>query len=193
MLLRGQLHIHTTYSDGRLTPQQAANRYAELGFDFIAFTDHDHLLKPSYRRAIEDVRSGMIVFFGIELTVGTTLGYVHVSRIESPAYTLHTFNHPGDYDITLKQTIACIEHVAQIYDLDAVEVTHHGFYTPEFDTDEIHYPKIASDDSHTTLGCGRAWIELESRRERNAIMSAIRAGDYTNCYAKGQAKAMVIA
>ncbi len=45
MLLKGSLHIHTTCSDGEMTPQEVANAYAERGFDFIAFTDHDYLLK----------------------------------------------------------------------------------------------------------------------------------------------------
>ena len=37
MLLKGALHVHTTCSDGELTPQEAANAYEERGFDFIAF------------------------------------------------------------------------------------------------------------------------------------------------------------
>ena len=45
MLLKGCLHTHTTASDGNLTPQQTADAYADLGYDFIAFTDHDYLLK----------------------------------------------------------------------------------------------------------------------------------------------------
>jgi hypothetical protein len=195
MYLKGQLHIHTTYSDGRLTPQQAADLYKRQGYDFIAITDHDHLLKPSYRRAVEEIMTDLIVFFGIELTVGTKLGYVHVSRIEGENEVLHTFNHPGDYGFTLKQTINCINDVAEQIHIDAVEVTHHGFYTPEFDIEEIAFPKVASDDSHTRLGCGRAWIELDSARDRDSILKAIKLGDFMNGYARGhsRAAAMVLA
>jgi hypothetical protein len=195
MYLKGQLHIHTTYSDGRLTPQQAADLYTRQGYDFIAITDHDHLLKPSYRQAVEEIKTDLIVFFGIELTVGTKLGYVHVSRIEGDEEVLHTFNHPGDYGFTLKQTIHCIDDVAEQIHIDAVEVTHHGFYTPEYDIEEIAYPKVASDDSHTKLGCGRAWIELESPRDRDSILQAIKLGDFMNGYARGhsRAAAMVLA
>ena len=195
MYLKGQLHIHTTYSDGRLTPQQAADLYKKQGFDFIAITDHDHLLKPSYRRAVEEIKTDLLVFFGIELTVGTKLGYIHVSRIEGNKEVLHTFNHPGDYGFTLKQTINCINDVAEQINIDAVEVTHHGFYTPEYDIEEIAYPKVASDDSHTQLGCGRAWIELDSRREKDSILRAIKLGDSMNGYARGHSRsaAMVLA
>jgi hypothetical protein len=195
MYLKGQLHIHTTYSDGRLTPQEAADAYKRQGYDFIAFTDHDHLLTPSYRRAVEEVKTDLLVFFGIELTVGTKLGYVHVSRIEGEKEILHTFNHPGDYGFTLKQTIGCINDVAKTIHIDAVEVTHHGFYTPEYDIDAIAYPKVASDDSHTSLGCGRAWIELHSGRDKDSILKAIKLGDFLNGYARGQSRtaAMVLA
>ena len=37
---RGNLHCHTTRSDGRLSPQEAAAVYQEQGYDFLAVTDH---------------------------------------------------------------------------------------------------------------------------------------------------------
>ena len=193
MHLKGQLHIHTTYSDGKLTPQQAADVYASMGFDFIVFTDHDHLLKSNYREAIEEIRTDLLVFFGIELTVSTKLGYIHVNRIEGDHEVLHTFNHPGDYDFTIKQTIQCIDDVARDIQIDAVEITHNGFYTPEYDIEDIAYPKVASDDSHTRLGCGRAWIELDCARNRDSILRAIKEGNHSNCYTRGQAKAAAMA
>jgi len=52
VLLEGQLHIHTNCSDGDLDVQQVAEVYTGLGFDFIAITDHDHLLKTNYRKVI---------------------------------------------------------------------------------------------------------------------------------------------
>ncbi len=37
---KGNLHTHTTNSDGRLTPQQAVDLYVSAGYDFLALTDH---------------------------------------------------------------------------------------------------------------------------------------------------------
>ena len=37
---KGNVHMHTTYSDGGLTPRQAAEFYAGRGYDFMAITDH---------------------------------------------------------------------------------------------------------------------------------------------------------
>ncbi len=186
MHLKGQLHIHTTYSDGEMTPQQVADLYSRLGYDFIAITDHDHLLKPSYRQAIEEIKTDMIVFYGIELTVFTSFGYVHVNRIEGDKEVLHVFNHPQDYDLNIRQTMECIKAVCKEYPIDVVEVTDHGFHTPQFDIPEIDYPKLASDDAHTRNACGRAWIEMECRKEKDEIIRAIKKGNFWNCYAKAQ-------
>ena len=112
MLLKGGLHIHTTCSDGKLTPQEAADAYRDRGFDFIAFTDHDHLLKPNYREIYDQVKSDLIIFHGIELTVFAK-GYVHVNKIEGDRETLHIFNHLGEYDFTIEQIIDRTKTVAE--------------------------------------------------------------------------------
>ena len=38
--LRGNIHGHSTRSDGRLPPQEACARYREAGYDFVCLTDH---------------------------------------------------------------------------------------------------------------------------------------------------------
>ncbi len=37
---KGNLHTHTTLSDGRLTPEEAIEMYRGAGYDFISITDH---------------------------------------------------------------------------------------------------------------------------------------------------------
>lgn len=37
---RGNLHCHTTESDGKVTPEEACRRYQEAGYDFLVVTDH---------------------------------------------------------------------------------------------------------------------------------------------------------
>ena len=60
-----------------------------------------------------------------------------------------------------------------------------GFYTHEFDIPEIDCPKIASDDSHALKGCGRAWIELDCEKDKDAILKAIKRGEFRNGYSGG--------
>ncbi|HVU14003.1 MAG TPA: hypothetical protein VHD90_22145, partial [Phototrophicaceae bacterium] len=37
---RGNLHTHSTRSDGRLSPELVCRFYREAGYDFLAITDH---------------------------------------------------------------------------------------------------------------------------------------------------------
>lgn len=38
--LKGNLHAHTTISDGRVSASESIRRYREAGYDFLAITDH---------------------------------------------------------------------------------------------------------------------------------------------------------
>lgn len=42
------LHCHSTYSDGKLTPEQLKEHYKKNGYSAIAFTDHDILIAHDY-------------------------------------------------------------------------------------------------------------------------------------------------
>lgn len=181
MLLKGCLHTHTTYSDGQLSPQEVAEAYESKGYDFIAFTDHDYLLKQNYREIYGQVKTDMLVFYGIELTIFVN-GYLHVAKIEGDRKTLHIFCHIGEYDFTPKQLSVRLAKLEKLYPLDAVEITKKGFRDSSFESLDIAYPKMASDDSHTRIGIGRAWIELDAERSKDSIIQAIKEGEFWNCY-----------
>jgi 3',5'-nucleoside bisphosphate phosphatase len=64
-VLRGDFHIHTIRSDGKLTPQDRVRESWEFGFDVIAITDHRNFV--AYEEALpvaEDL--GMILIRGME-------------------------------------------------------------------------------------------------------------------------------
>ena len=65
---KGNLHMHTTLSDGKITPGEACDIYREKGYDFIAITDHR---KPS--RAGE--HKGMVLIPGAEWDYGNGREY----------------------------------------------------------------------------------------------------------------------
>ena len=44
---KGNLHTHTTTSDGRLSPEEAVRWYEQNGYDFVALTDHDVFCDPA--------------------------------------------------------------------------------------------------------------------------------------------------
>lgn len=64
-VLRGDFHIHTTHSDGKLAPVERVVESWAAGYDVIAITDHGNF------RAYEEVRNhadalGLILFRGME-------------------------------------------------------------------------------------------------------------------------------
>jgi hypothetical protein len=83
----------------------------------------------------------------------------------------------------MNKAIERILAVADRLPIDAVEVTTKGFRTPEFEIDEIPFPKVATDDSHTLQGCGRAWVEMDCARDKDSIIRAVRNNAFWNCYA----------
>lgn len=181
MHLKGALHTHTTCSDGELSIEEVVRIYSGLGFDFIALTDHDYLMRPDCYQDIHYLQTDMIIFTGVELTIFEK-GYVHVNRIDGEKMSLHIFNHPSELDLPMEKVIDRITSVAKKTPLDAVEITSKGFRATEYETDEIPYPKVATDDSHTRLGCGRAWIEMDCMRDKDKIIEAVRNGDFWNCF-----------
>ncbi len=183
MLLKGGLHTHTDCSDGDLSVLETVEVYSDLGYDFIALTDHDYLLSGDCYDCIMEIKTDLIIFTGEELTVFEK-GNIHVSRIFGDHEVLHIFNHPSELFLPVEKVIERIRAVAEHYPLDAVEITSFGFSTPEYDIPEIPYPKVATDDSHTRLGCGRAWIELECMRDKDSIIHAVRNGDFRNGFAE---------
>ncbi len=70
---RGNLHTHSTRSDGRLTPQEACAFYRERGYHFLALTDH---FMEQYGYPITDTvayrTEGFTTLPGAELHAGQT-------------------------------------------------------------------------------------------------------------------------
>ncbi|HOK81047.1 MAG TPA: CehA/McbA family metallohydrolase [bacterium] len=66
--LKGNFHIHTTRSDGTLGPQDTINQYAELGHDFLSFSDHDNIMTDNEYKLLDS--RNMILISGIEISAG---------------------------------------------------------------------------------------------------------------------------
>ncbi len=45
---RGNMHCHSTLSDGRFTPEELKDIYKSRGYSFLAITDHEHINNNSY-------------------------------------------------------------------------------------------------------------------------------------------------
>ena len=76
--LRGDLHCHTTTSDGKQTAEEMALGAHERGMEFLAITDHsathgfgDHVTEDHLRARIEEIRALNERLDGFELLIGT--------------------------------------------------------------------------------------------------------------------------
>jgi hypothetical protein len=176
--LRGNLHAHTVFSDGVKSPADLIAEYEALGYDFLAITDHEDLIDDSYWRALGKLSSRLLLFQGVEISYQPFAQ--HVGRVIGDRETLYVLNHPARYRLSVAQTIERTRILRRDgLAIDAVEVTDTGRYRPLYHSDEIPLTKIATDDAHKPLHFGRAWIEVEAPRDRDAIIRAIRAGDFT--------------
>lgn len=84
---RGNLHAHSTRSDGRLSPEQICALYREAGYDFLALTDH---FMERYDYPVTDTSGyrtpDFTTIFGAELHTGhTELGHLwHILAVGLP-------------------------------------------------------------------------------------------------------------
>jgi hypothetical protein len=156
---------------------EAVSRYRDLRYDFVAVTDHEPGIKPAYWSAIPKSTPSFIVFAGLELSY-PYLGGQHIGLVNGDNEKLYTFNHPNVFGLTVPDVKAAVAQVASRIEIHAVETTHHGRYLPEYDVADLPLVKVATDDAHGPEEFGRAWIEVNARRDKDAILRAIKAGDF---------------
>ena len=71
---RGNLHTHTTNSDGDSDPDVVVAWYRDAGYDFLVITDHDFITLPSDYASIA---GRMLLVTGEEVTAGS----IHVNGL----------------------------------------------------------------------------------------------------------------
>jgi hypothetical protein len=176
-LLKGNLHAHTTFSDGRRPVDEVVARYRELGYDFLAITDHEDRIRDDYWFNLPSGDDRMLVLAGIELDYRPLSQ--HVGKVLGDRETLYVLNHPARYGLNVEQILYRIDVItAAGLPIHAVEITDTGAYQAGHDVERIRVPKIATDDSHLDDEFGRAWVEVDAARSPDAIIRAIKAGDF---------------
>jgi hypothetical protein len=71
---RGNLHTHTSESDGDSTPAEVVRWYADHGYDFLVITDHDKITR------VQDT-AGLVLIPGEEVTDRLPKKPLHVNAI----------------------------------------------------------------------------------------------------------------
>lgn len=197
------LHIHTTLSDGHVTPEEAAKIYKEAGFDAIALTDH-------WKYHGEDEISGLKIFSGCEYNVGrsdTSVDVMHIVGVgmeSDPELVRDTVSRQEIIDHILAEGgLAILAHPAwslntpeeamELTGFDAVEIyntvsnvnqssrPYSGYFVDLLANKGVVYPLIATDDTHYYQGEDetKSYIMVMANSlEKDDIIKAIRDGAF---------------
>lgn len=124
--MKGDLHVHTTLSDGSLGMEEVISQAKRLGLDFISITDHDTMSSISRARILGE-RYGIQTIAGVEITCwDKTRGRkVHIlcyapqkpDRLEGICRKCN--------DIRQSCSKATIENVMKLYPITSDDITKH--------------------------------------------------------------------
>lgn len=204
--MRLGLHQHTTLSDGKCTPEEAARRYRSAGYDAIAITDH-------WVYGTEQTISGLPILSGCEYHVGSHDGASGVYHIVclcaeqepqiiqgmTPQQIIDSIHAAGGLAVLAHPawSLNTPQRIKELRGIDAIEiyntVSERG-YSRRADSSLILdmlaaegfcYPMLASDDAHYYDASGNfadachAFIMAECDCADSAeIKSAIREGRF---------------
>jgi predicted metal-dependent phosphoesterase TrpH len=195
---KGGLHIHTTESDGKITPERAIAWYKNQGYDFLAITDHDHITSTgAYRDA------NFCTIPGTEISTfrdGSEFHIVGLGLCQLPSMDnkdpqniidemrksggLCFLAHPFWSDLSFQEVLSlkgifgmeifnsvCWVEIQKGHSLAHWDwVLHRG----------SHLWGLATDDSHWEYpGSGQAWVMVKSERlDQDSILEALEKGSF---------------
>src|SRR3954467_4517260 len=76
---KGNIHTHTTLSDGGSSPEQTIAWYRSHGYQFLALTDHNQLSRPAHYPSLQE--PGFVLISGEEITMTGRGRQVHVNGL----------------------------------------------------------------------------------------------------------------
>ncbi len=194
---KGNLHTHTTGSDGALPPEEVARLYARKGYDFLALTDHGVVSEVSP----DGAGSRPLLIPGFEfghgqehhmLCLGVTQSYggscQQVLDVTHALGGVGIVCHPNwlREDYWSPDALRALHHYAGLEVFNFVITRHPGRTTATDDWDLLLSTGClvwgyANDDAHSPDDIGRAWnMVLSPSLSAEALLFHLQRG---HCYA----------
>ena len=205
---RGNLHTHSTRSDGMLAPEAVAAHYRDAGYDFLALTDH---FLPRYGFPIVDTRpfrtNRFTTILGAEvhapanshgepwhiLTVGLPEDFAPTGEKETGAELAQravdagafvAIAHPQWSGLGIADGRAMpMAHAVEVYNHGCALESGRGDGAALLDqllNEGRDMLAIATDDAHFRFNdaCG-GWVMVKAEaNEPEALLQALKAGDF---------------
>jgi predicted metal-dependent phosphoesterase TrpH len=206
--LRGNLHCHSSLSDGDPTPQRACEFYREAGYDFISITDHfmERFGFPlvdtsSFRRddfttligaelhapAIGNGETWHLVANGLPpdfKASDPTETAADLAQRALDAGAFVSIAHPAWYGLTLEDALSLpAVHSVEVFNSICDWETGRGdggYLIDQLLNSGRRTGVIATDDAHRYQGevC-RGWVMVKAEENTpGAILSALKTGAY---------------
>ena len=194
------LHIHTTLSDGRVTPDDAARIYKEAGFDAIAITDH-------WKYGGEQELSGLKILSGCEYNMGasdTSVDVMHIVGVgmkyapnikkeDKRQYVIDEINKAGGiailahpaWSLNTPEEALCLKgfSAVEIYnsvsDVNQSSRPYSGYFVDLIANKGMFLNIAATDDAHYYNGSDQTKSYIMVKADSiDDIFEAIKNGDY---------------
>ncbi len=205
---RGNLHTHSTLSDGALPVEEVVRRYQTAGYDFVAMTEH---FIPHFNWPVADTRhlrgTGFTTLIGAELhapvtsagelwhivAVGLPLDFAPVAEGETGPQLARRATNAGAFVAIAHPSWSryTVEDGRALSFAHAVEIYNHGcaiendlgegFYLLDQMLNEGHrLIAIATDDAHfKTPDHFGGWVHVKAESlEPEALLTALKAGHH---------------
>lgn len=205
--LKGNLHSHTTISDGDYAPAEMVDDYIDHGYDFISMTDHNVFVPHP-----ELERNGLLLLTGVEHdlayskvkcthVVGTGKAGQTETGYECRKYTPDELSDQQMIDMMVSdgQFVAIAhpiwsrmepEEILKLDNFHAIEVLNNGCeMLCHAGHGEVYWDMLlrrgkkifgtATDDTHKKYDAFGGWVQVKAReKSHEAIMDALFSGQF---------------
>lgn len=205
---KGNLHTHSTLSDGQLEPAEVCHRYRDAGYDFICLSDH---FLPVYDFPVADTRifrtNGFTTILGAEVHVpnthlgekwhllanGLPLDFAPTRPGETPAELARrcaaagafvTIVHPEWYSLSVEDAMTIdAAHAVEVYNHTSALRTSRGGGSGLLDqllAQGRRLNALATDDAHFLVNDAfGGWVMVKAAgNDPDLLVQALKDGHY---------------